>query len=330
MSRIEDDRDAARLTERLSQAKRAEEQKKSERTTADSAFRKLVQKGQGEQVQKQQDSVGRSAIAQMLEKEKAAEHADGTARESGVNQQEQARGAESRTNLKGFDEKLKQANTSEGERSTQSKDTDKAADGEASAGRSTDRAGGDTRTEGRKGDAKVSREKAEEKKESSDAKASGGSKGGGAVSEKGDLKADTDKGGQGGKQDNSKGGEAAAAPGFRFNPALMAPMPVQQASNTAANERLRKLANEIAQKIVERVRVGTNAAGKSEFQIDLKDNVLSGLTVKVSSSGGKIKAVFSGRDPKILKMIGEQSEALKKALSGRGLELDEFKIEDLA
>ncbi|MHB8876592.1 MAG: flagellar hook-length control protein FliK, partial [Myxococcaceae bacterium] len=207
----------------------------------------------------------------------------------------------------------------------------KASDGMANAGRADDKAGAGTRAEGRKGDAKVSRDRLDEKKESSDAKAAGGAKGGGALSEKGDLKAGADKGGgQGGSKDNSKGGEAAASPGFRFNPALMAPMPVAQASNTANAEKLRKLANEIAQKIVERVRVGTNAAGKSEFQIDLKDNVLSGLTVKVSSSGGKIKAVFSGRDPKILKMLGQQEEALKGLLEGRGLTLEEFKIEERA
>ena len=72
----------------------------------------------------------------------------------------------------------------------------------------------------------------------------------------------------------------------------------------------------------------TNAAGKTEFQVDLKDNVLSGLTIKVSSSGGKIKAVFSGKDPKVLKLVGEQAEQLKKALAGRDYIMGDFSVAD--
>ncbi|MHB8878732.1 MAG: hypothetical protein ACYC8T_33955, partial [Myxococcaceae bacterium] len=119
MSRIEDDRDAARLAARLMEAKRADEQKKAERTTADSAFRKLVHKGQAEQTQKAQDSLGRSAIAHMLEKEQAEGAAEGSIHDPSLGEKDQARSAESRahnrTGEKAFNEKLKQANTSEGQ-----------------------------------------------------------------------------------------------------------------------------------------------------------------------------------------------------------------------
>lgn len=108
----------------------------------------------------------------------------------------------------------------------------------------------------------------------------------------------------------------------------MAPVPVAQAKEASGSERLRKVANELAQKIVERVRLGTNAAGKMEFQIDLKSNVLSGLSVRVSAKNGKISAVFQGSDKDVLKMIEEQGDALKTALGLRGLSLEDFKIED--
>jgi hypothetical protein len=117
-------------------------------------------------------------------------------------------------------------------------------------------------------------------------------------------------------------------PGFRFNPALQAPVPVAKTKEASGSERLRKVANELAQKIVEKVRIGTNAAGKTEFQIDLKGDVLAGLSVKVSAKNGKISAVFSGSNKDILKMIEEQGEALKAALGARGLTLEDFKTED--
>jgi hypothetical protein len=37
--------------------------------------------------------------------------------------------------------------------------------------------------------------------------------------------------------------------------------------------------------------------------------------------------VFQGSDKDVLKMLSDQSEALKVALTGRGLTLDQFKVE---
>jgi hypothetical protein len=54
---------------------------------------------------------------------------------------------------------------------------------------------------------------------------------------------------------------------------------------------------------------------------------LNGLKMKVSAKNGRISAVFSGSDKDVLKMLSEQSEALKVALTGRGLTLDQFKVE---
>jgi hypothetical protein len=149
--------------------------------------------------------------------------------------------------------------------------------------------------------------------------------------DKGELKTDADKGGQGGQsQGQGKDSNRGDPSMFRLNPALMAPVPVAQKKPTSGNERLRQLANEIAQKIVERVRVGTNALGNAEFQIDLRGNVLSGLQVKVSAKNGRISAVFSGRDRDVLRMLEEQEQALSAALTSRGLQLDQFKVEGKA
>ncbi len=146
----------------------------------------------------------------------------------------------------------------------------------------------------------------------------------------GALRADADAGGGkgsgGGGKDKKEGGSEMGA-GFRFNPALMAPVPVAKPKDMAGSERLRAMANEIAQKIVDRIRVGTNAAGNAEFQIDLRSDVLSGLSIKVSAKNGKISAVFSGTNREVLKMLEEQSEGLRGALGGRGLRHEDVRFE---
>src|SRR5205823_10176436 len=114
--------------------------------------------------------------------------------------------------------------------------------------------------------------------------------------EKGGLKTDADKGGGGQGKDQGGDKKGDVPQGFRFNPALMAPVPVAKKNETAGSDRLRRIATEIAQKIVERVRVGTNALGNAEFQIDLRNDVLGGMSVKISAKNGKISAVFSGKD----------------------------------
>jgi hypothetical protein len=131
------------------------------------------------------------------------------------------------------------------------------------------------------------------------------------------------KGGQG--NNNQGGGEPP--PTYKLNPALLAPPPLARPKDDGRSERLRQLANEIAQKIVERARVGRNAAGQAEFQMDLRSNVLSGLHIRVSAQAGRISALFSGHDRKVLAMLKENADSLKQALQARGLTLVELKVE---
>lgn len=333
MSRIDDEREAARQAERIMLQKRELEQRAKAKAEGDSAFSRLVQKQQGEAKQVQQDALGRSAVAALLEKEQAEEASEAGLLDAGaVAEQEQSRDGDARlrarTGMRAFGEKLKQASQRDGSRLASGRAADDAAQGHATADRASDRHVSEGRAEGRKGDARVQREALEQRKEGQAAPTGRG----GPRAEKGDLKADPDRGGRGDQQQGGKDGKPSSelAAGFRFNPALMAPVPVAQAKETGGSDRLRRIASEIAQKIVERVRVGTNAAGKAEFQIDLRSNVLSGLSIKVSGSGGRIKAVFSGSDREVLRLLRDQAEALKSALTGRGLTLEELSIEEKA
>jgi flagellar hook-length control protein FliK len=288
MSRVEDDRQAQRAAERLVQEKHLQESKAKQRQEGESAFSRLVQQ------------------------QKAAQQQPAQKPQQNLGQSVLAR--------------LKQEGKS-GELRGKQNETGKP-EGQATQARKQEQTAAQTRTESRSADAKVTHETLEERSEAftqdGEQQALGAQAGREA---KGSLKTNADGGGgKGGDgKDKDKGSELAA--GFRFNPALMAPVPVAQPKPTAGSERLRAIANEIAQKIVERVRVGTNAAGNAEFQIDLRNDVLKGLTIKLTAKNGKIQATFSGNDREVLKMLEEQRETLKKALAGRGLTLEELKVE---
>lgn len=300
MSRVEDDRQAQRATERLIQEKRLAEAKGKKLQEGESAFSKLVQAQQQPQAKQQQlpvtkQNLGQSVLARAKQ-------------ESG--------GAQPKT----FQERVQQQAGGEAAPLPGSPQQQEA---QSQVGRRQDSDVQETRQESRTSESREERETHNERSAESSL--------GRVTQHKGALKTDTDSGGKGsgggGKDKDGKSGELAAAAGFRFNPALMAPVPVAKPKPTAGSDRLRAIANEIAQKIVERVRVGTNAAGHAEFQIDLRNDVLSGLSIKISARNGKIQATFAGSDRQVLKMLEEQREGLKSALGGRGLTLEDLKFE---
>ena len=320
MSRVEDDRQAQRAAERLVQEKRLQESKTRQRQEGENAFSKLVQQQKAQQAQtQQQQSLGRSVLANLKQQ----------AEKGKAEQQGEAQRGQTRQMGKSQEANVQQARSGEGERLTQGRQTDSAQTSQAAQGRQNDQGVAQSRAESRLSDAKATDDLQNQRGEATDRGNENAAAGTQASRGKGSLKADADSGGKGGGggegKDKKDGGELAA--GFRFNPALMAPVPVAKPKGTAGSERLRAIANEIAQKIVERVRVGTNAAGQAEFQIDLRGDVLKGLSIKLSAKNGKIQAVFSGSDRDVLKMLEEQREGLKNALAGRGLTLEDLRIE---
>jgi hypothetical protein len=329
MSRVDDDRQADQVTQRLLQEKQRAEAKSKQVRTGENAFSKLVQQSQtAKTAQTQQKQETKQSLAQQV----LARVKDGTGPEARQQQgatarqeagRQQAGQAHGRQEAKSTEERVHTTLSGEAERMSQGQQAD-AAHGEAmTADRKLGREGTESLAESRHSDSKSEGDaKADDR--SADMRSAG------RAGQKGGVKTDADSGGNqsgGNSKDGKQGGEAAAAAGFRFNPALMAPVPVAKPKPNTGSDRLRAIANEIAQKIVDRVRVGTNGAGAAEFQIDLRSNVLSGLSIKLSAKNGKISAVFSGSDRDVLKMIEEQSEGLKSALQGRGLKLEDLKFE---
>ncbi|ATB46801.1 flagellar hook-length control protein FliK [Corallococcus macrosporus] len=301
MSRVDDDREAARLAERLLQEKKLAEGQAKKRQEGASAFQRLMQQtqqpppppGPAPAPPQQQGGLARAVLARATQEGKTF----------GERVQK-----ETQPGLK----ELAQPQT-QGQAQVQSSEA--RGGSRASDARETRRADEKKTTE--------SREKDLGKAESSLGQVN--SERGAAI--RADADAGGGKGSGGGGKDKKDGGAEAMGPGFRFNPALMAPVPVAKPKDTAGSERLRALATEIAQKIVDRVRVGTNAAGNAEFQIDLRGDVLSGLSIKVSARNGKISATFSGSNREVLKQLEGASEGLRSALSGRGLRLEDVRFE---
>lgn len=311
MSRIDDDSAARRAAERLALQKRTDEQKAQRTQQESSAFSKLMQQGKQQaqaQSQTQQQAPRPGSLAhQVLAEATRAELSSG----SQVSDQNPLRKS-------AFQELMapqEQGATTQGQLGEMLQTEARGAES-TQRGRTEDARGGDERLE----------ERGAEHGKTSDVLA--GRRGG-------ELRTSGDKGqsGQGGgSQDGKKdsGADKAGGAAFRFNPALMAPVGIAKPKDIPSSDRLRQIASEIAQKIVERVRVGTNAVGASEFQIDLRSNVLSGLSIKLSAQNGKIKATFSGNNREVLKLLGEHAGALKEALGKRGLTLEDLRIEEKA
>lgn len=295
MSRVDDDREAQRAAERIMLQRKQAETKSQQKAGESSAFARLVG---------QQKDVGGTQDRKSIAEEVLGEALLGSEEQGHVQQHGASRQFRGTLNQK-LTDGWKQDST----RGLESHQSETAQQDEQVA---------DARYE-RRGDEMRSGENSQGEPSGSAAAAKG----------KGELKSGKDGGGKG-DDSGQNDGQGGMGQGFRFNPALMAPVPVAKPKDSGASERLRALANEIAQKIVQNVRVGTNAMGKAEFQIDLKSNVLSGLSIKVSGGNGKIKAVFSGNDREVLKMLRENGQNLKNALAGRGLSLEEFRVEERA
>ncbi|ADO70835.1 flagellar hook-length control protein FliK [Stigmatella aurantiaca] len=333
MSRVEDDRDAERIAQRLIQERQLAEAKGKQRKEGETAFSKLVQqsqteKGQTQQKQETKQTFAQATLARLMKEAGTKEAGAEMRQQEGANtkqsglRQDTTR-AQGRQEAKSLDERVLLGQSDEARQTSEGRQTESSQGGAASASRRHDEGVSEARTEARHTEGKAESDSEADEKSSL-------SRSEGRAGQKGSLKADADAGGGqggGGKDKKEGGGEAAAAAGFRFNPALMAPVPVAKPKPNTGSERMRAIANEIAQKIVERARVGTNGAGQAEFQIDLRSNVLSGLSIKLSAKNGKIQAVFSGSDRDVLKMIEEQKEGLKSALTGRGLKLEDLRFE---
>jgi len=354
MSRIDDDREAARLAERIAEQRRQEDRLRTDKKAADSAFSRLVSESQKQQGQMQRQNLNRGhsseADAKFLEKanpfsdERTKEdrgralgrygmlHARAEEKQHNVVLRE-LMGQKAKSAQEGPKQTEKKGLQGQGGRQTVSENPEVAKKQSEQMAKlhQSDRAfsRAEVREQAEAGKKSVAQTESQQEARTSQLK--------GDDKKHDEVKAETRsarteerashmrQASEPKRSDKETREELSSL--LSTNPALMEPAPIVRPKSTGDSERLRKLASEIAQKIVERVRVGTNKAGNAEFQIDLRSDVLSGLSLRVSSSGGKISVVFSGSDRNTLKTVEDQTEALRNALGVRGLTLTDIKLE---
>jgi len=99
------------------------------------------------------------------------------------------------------------------------------------------------------------------------------------------------------------------------------------AAKVKETSKAQQIPEELLEQLVEEVRVGVNEAGHAEFQIDLKDGVLQGMTMKISADGGKVSCTFIGGDAGAKNFIESSEGALARALEGKGLQLSRLEVQ---
>jgi hypothetical protein len=323
MSKIHDDNDAVRQAERIAEQRRMEAKHRVDKQATDSAFARLVGNGQKPQGQVLHKTISVSEDARFSDKE-----APPSAGRHGVLA---ARSEERKPNVllqELMGQSSEKAESAQLGGQTLLRQQSEQAVTFLHGNRELPRA--EVREQAKVGKKSVSETERQQESRSTQAK-SDDKQHGEVKAENRNMRIEEKTSDM--RQDSKRSGKETREDfGALFNshPALMEPAPIVRPKSTGDSERLRKIASEIAQKIVERVRVGTNRAGNAEFQIDLRSDVLSGLSLRVSSSGGKINVVFSGSDRNALKLVEEQSEALRNALSVRGLTLTNIKLETIS
>jgi hypothetical protein len=85
-----------------------------------------------------------------------------------------------------------------------------------------------------------------------------------------------------------------------------------------------QLTQQVINKLIQYVKIGINAKGQKEIQMELNERIFRGLKLRVVAKGGKVGVEFISKDPKGRKVLEQNSDALKKALADKGIEVDEI------
>lgn len=83
---------------------------------------------------------------------------------------------------------------------------------------------------------------------------------------------------------------------------------------------------EIVDRIVAQARFGTNAAGASEFQIQLKDDVFQGAELKIATKDGKVTVELIAKDAETAAGFEQKAQEIAKQLTDKGLNVENVSV----
>jgi hypothetical protein len=98
------------------------------------------------------------------------------------------------------------------------------------------------------------------------------------------------------------------------------------AAETAAAREVKQIPPELIEKLVSTVHLAVTQRGLKEFQIELKEGVLSGATLKISAQDGKVTLRFSGLDAEKKNLIESSRGDLMRRLGKKGLDLARLEL----
>ncbi|MBI5507933.1 MAG: hypothetical protein HY903_04160 [Deltaproteobacteria bacterium] len=130
-------------------------------------------------------------------------------------------------------------------------------------------------------------------------------------------------GDMGGGKESGAGGDKMPGQGLP-----MAAAQGQMVTSTAKTEGAAgaRLPQDVLQAIVDKVFVGMNKEGLSEFHIQFKDNVLAGSSLKISAKDGKVSATFNTTNSGVKRLIESSEGELSRAFSAKGMTLERLEV----
>lgn len=121
----------------------------------------------------------------------------------------------------------------------------------------------------------------------------------------------------GGQQGGMQGGQMGMPMG---QPQVSAPAEAKGAAGSA------RVPINALNEIVKRCLAGVNTKGMNEFQVDLRDGVLGGASIKVVSNGRKVSTTFVSGDSNIRRLLKASQGDLERAFEKSGLSLENFTV----
>ncbi|MEK7705792.1 MAG: hypothetical protein AAB426_12600 [Myxococcota bacterium] len=128
---------------------------------------------------------------------------------------------------------------------------------------------------------------------------------------------DSAESGAGGQKHGSMGGQHLAG-----SSAPAATTATEHAHGSSAP----RLPPDVIRKLVERVYVGVNTEGLSEFHIEFKESVLAGSRLTISARDGKIFARFQTEDTNVGRLLKASEGELARAFGRKGLRLERLEV----
>lgn len=83
---------------------------------------------------------------------------------------------------------------------------------------------------------------------------------------------------------------------------------------------------QILNQLVQYVRIGLNRKGEEEIQIELHEKIFRGLKLRVTAREGKVAVQFRTADKEGRRVLTENTDTLKAALSEKGIAVDEIAV----